>query len=192
MKTLYPKPRAGYKGMQYLPFPRSRKGFLLVISAEVVLVGCFSFLHAWSVQSQQPSSASTQSGTPAVAPKSSTILITAQPKDGTPAGLSTSDIEIKADGKPVPCRRWWAEPHCTTASSSTLAVPSVTVSSCSKTKRLSFCQRWLKPSTLHQDTSRYGWHIATPIVFGRWGGHATARKFRSTVMPHSSSNHSGI
>jgi hypothetical protein len=49
-------------------------GFLLVISAEVVLVGCFSFLHAWSAQ------------------------------DGTPAGLSTSDIEIKADGKPVPAQ----------------------------------------------------------------------------------------
>jgi tetratricopeptide (TPR) repeat protein len=104
MKTLSPKPRAGNRGMQYLPFPQSRKGFLLVISAEVVLVGCFSFLHAWSVQSQQPSSASTQSGTPAVAPKSSTILITARLKDGTPAGLSTSDIEIKADGKPVPAQ----------------------------------------------------------------------------------------
>jgi hypothetical protein len=27
---------------------------------------------------------------------------TARFKDGAPAGLSTSDIEIKADGKPVP------------------------------------------------------------------------------------------
>ncbi|HMD16039.1 MAG TPA: VWA domain-containing protein [Terriglobales bacterium] len=60
------------------------------------------FPYAWSLQSQQPSSASTAPGTAAVASKSSTILITAWLKDGTTAGLSTSDIEIKADGKPVP------------------------------------------------------------------------------------------
>jgi thioredoxin-like negative regulator of GroEL len=102
MNTQSPKPRAGYKGTQYLPFPRSRRSILFVFSAEAVLVGCFLFLYAWSVQSQPPSSASTQPGTAAVAPKSSTILITARLKDGTPAGLSTSDIEIEADGKSVP------------------------------------------------------------------------------------------
>ena len=33
---------------------------------------------------------------------------------------------------------------------------------------------------------------ATIILFGRWSGHATALKFGSTVMSHSSSSHSGI
>src|SRR5216683_3841492 len=73
-----------------------------------------------------------------------------------PHGLSTEPrrdslpqtSRLKPTENPCPCRRWWAEPHCTTASSSTLAVPSVTVSSCSKTKRLSFCQRWLKPAVI--------------------------------------------
>src|ERR1019366_9272705 len=100
MKTQSPKPRAGSIAMQYLFFPRSKR-CLFIFSAEVVLVGCFSFPHAWSLQSQQPSSASTQPGTPVVAPKSSTILVTARLKDGTPTGLSTADIEIKVDGKPV-------------------------------------------------------------------------------------------
>jgi len=100
MKTLPSKPRAGYKGMPYLLSPRSRKSILFVFSIAVVLVGCFSFVHAWSLQSQQPSSESTQ-GTPAAAPKLSTIFVTARFKDGTRAGLSTGDIEIKADGKPV-------------------------------------------------------------------------------------------
>jgi len=101
MKTLPTKLRAGYTGMPHLLFPRSRKSILFVFSVAVVLVGCFSFLHAWSLQSQQPSSESTQEGTPAAAPKLSTIFITARFKDGARAGLSTGDIEIKADGKPV-------------------------------------------------------------------------------------------
>src|SRR5882724_921995 len=35
------------------------------------------------------------------------------------------------------------------------------------------------------------WKVATPNLLGCWGGHAAAPNFRSTVMPHSSSSHSG-
>ena len=64
--------------------------------------GCTFVFYPPSVAAgRQPAPASTQPGTPALAPKSSTVLITARLKDGTPTGLSTADIEIKVDGKPV-------------------------------------------------------------------------------------------
>src|SRR5271169_1234963 len=69
-------------------------------------------------------------------------------RTGRPQDFLHQTSRLKQTENQCPCRRWWAEPHCITASSSTAAVPSVTVSSCNKTKRLSCCQRWLKPEVI--------------------------------------------
>jgi VWFA-related protein len=99
MKTLPSNPRASHKGMQYLLFRLPRN--LFVFLAAAVLFGCFSFLHAWPLQSQQSSAQSTQEQAPADGRRLSTIFITARFKDGTRAEFSAGDIEIRADGKPV-------------------------------------------------------------------------------------------
>jgi VWFA-related protein len=99
MNTVTLRPLAGNKARECLRFPWLRRSVLFVFSIKVVLLACFFFPQAWSSESKQATSTSTEAETPAVAPNSSTILITARFKDGAPIGLSTSEIEIKADGK---------------------------------------------------------------------------------------------
>ena len=79
--------------------PQSRKNILFVSFTVLGFVACFLFPQSRPAQSQQPTSPSTQSQTPALAAESSTILISARTKDGSPVEFSTADIEIKEDGK---------------------------------------------------------------------------------------------
>lgn len=63
---------------------------------------CLAPPQSWSLPPQQPSPTSAQSET---ASPSSTLLITARAKDGAPVELSTSDLQIKVDGKPAPIQQ---------------------------------------------------------------------------------------
>jgi hypothetical protein len=102
MKTLSPKSREGYKSRECLRFARSKRSLTFVFSTKLLIFVCFLFPQSWSSDSQQPPSASTEPGAAAAPANSSTILITASFKDGTPIEISRSDIEIEADGKPAP------------------------------------------------------------------------------------------
>jgi Ca-activated chloride channel family protein len=85
-----PKPRVGSESRRTRLFPTSRKNFLFVFWAELVLVGCLEVPQVSSAQSQPLSSPSSES---------STILVGARLKDGAPTELSPSEIEIKSDKK---------------------------------------------------------------------------------------------